>query len=91
MYLIAKPLKLNKAAKEAIAQQLRDLGDEDDNNDDNNGDHNGDDNGDWGEEESDVVAFLVVGKKNDIIIIDINPFKLNVPLLKLSQTDMLSM
>ena len=76
-------MKLSKAAKEKIAQQLRDLEGEDDNN--------GDDNGDWGEEESDVVAFLVVGKKNDIIIIDINPFKLIVPLLKLSQTDMLSM
>ena len=67
-------MKLNKAAKEAIAQQLRDLGDEDDNNDDNNGDDNGDDNGDWGEEESDVVAFLVVGKKNTFVIIYINPF-----------------
>jgi hypothetical protein len=58
-------LKLSKAAKEKIAQQLRDLEGEDDNN--------GDDSGDWGEEESDVVAFLVVGKKNDFIIIDMNP------------------
>ena len=64
-YLIAKPLKLSKVAKEKIAQQLRDLEGEDDNN--------GDDNGDWGEEESDVVAFLVVGKKNTLIIITINP------------------
>ena len=49
-------MKLNKVAKEKIAQQLRDLGDEG-SNDDNDGD--------WGqeEEESDVVAFLVVGKK----------------------------
>ena len=49
-------MKLNKLAKEKIAQQLRDLGDED-SNDDNDGD--------WGQEgeESDVVAFLVVGKK----------------------------
>jgi hypothetical protein len=86
VYLIAKPLKLNKAAKEAIAQQLRDLGDEGD----NNGGDNGDDSGDWGEEESDVVAFLVVGKKKTFLIY-INPFKLIVSLLKLSQTDMLSM
>lgn len=64
-YLIAKPLKLSKAAKEKIAQQLRDLEGEDDNN--------GDDNGDWGEEESDVAAFLVVGKRNTFVIIYLNP------------------
>ena len=42
---------LNKVAKEKIAQQVRDLGDE------------GSDGLGQGGEESDVVAFLVVGKK----------------------------
>ena len=53
-------MKLNKVAKQKIAQQLRDLGDEG-SNDDNDEWHDND----WGqgEEESDVVAFLVVGKK----------------------------
>ena len=52
-------MKLNKVAKEKIAQQLRDLGDEDSNDNDEWHDN------DWqqGWEESDVVAFLVIGKK----------------------------
>ena len=52
-------MKLNKVAKEKIAQQLRDLGDEDSNDNDEWHDN------DWGQggEESDVVAFLVIGKK----------------------------
>jgi hypothetical protein len=52
-------MKLNKVAKEKIAQQLRDLGDDDSNDNDEWHDN------DWqqGGEESDVVAFLVVGKK----------------------------